>query len=85
MIKREGVETIPIEVSIPSPTPKSSPKRIATKKMRGAAPERLSLSARLLKIRALTGKNLRNSFIYRHFPHPAFYSAGEHDPLLAAL
>jgi hypothetical protein len=53
--------------------------------MRGAAPERLSLSARLLKIRALTGKNLRNSFIYRHFPHPAFYSAGEHDPLLAAL
>jgi hypothetical protein len=31
--------------------------------MRGAAPERLSLSARLLKIRALTVKNQRNSFI----------------------
>jgi hypothetical protein len=53
--------------------------------VREATPARLWLSERLLEIRALTVKWLRNLVIGRHFLHPAFYSAGNQDALLAVL
>jgi hypothetical protein len=43
--------------------PKSSPKRIATKKARESLPPGLSFSARLLKIHALTAKKDHNLLI----------------------
>lgn len=43
--------------------PKSSPKRIATKKARESPPPGLSFSARLLKIHALTVKKDHNLLI----------------------
>jgi hypothetical protein len=55
--------------------PKSSPKRIAAKKARESPPPRLSFSARLLRIHALTVKKPHNLLIWRHLPNPAFYSA----------
>src|ERR1039458_6606773 len=55
--------------------PKSSPKRIAAKKVRESPPPRLSFSARLLRIHALSVKKHHNLLIGRHLPNPAFYSA----------
>jgi hypothetical protein len=43
--------------------PKSSPKRIATKKARESLPPGLSFSTRLLKIHALTAKEDHNLLI----------------------
>jgi hypothetical protein len=54
-------------------------------KMRDAAPAPLSLSKRLPKIHALTVKWQRNLLMERHFLHPAFYSAGNQNALLAVL
>ena len=53
-------------------------------KMRDATPAGLSLSEQLLKIHALTIKEQRNLLIGRHFRHPAFYSASNQNPVLAA-
>jgi hypothetical protein len=53
--------------------------------MRDAAPAPLSLSKRLPKIHALTVKWQRNLLMERHFLHPAFYSAGNQNALLAVL
>jgi len=55
--------------------PKSSPKRITAKKAWKSPPPRLSFSARLLRIHALTVKKHHNLLIGRHLPTPAFYSA----------
>jgi hypothetical protein len=51
--------------------------------MRYAMCARFSLFERLLKIHALTVNKQRNQLIWRHFLHPAFYSAGNQNPLLA--
>jgi hypothetical protein len=51
--------------------------------VREATPARLSFSERRLKIHALTVKWQRNPLVGRHFLHPAFYSAGDQDALLA--
>jgi hypothetical protein len=52
-----------LEVSIVRTLPKSSPKRIATKKVRESLPPGVSFSARLLKIHALTAKKDHNLLI----------------------
>jgi hypothetical protein len=66
-------------------TPKSSPKRITAKKARKSPPPRLSFSARLLRIHALTVKKHHNLLIGRHLPNPAFYSAVFQNALAGAL
>jgi hypothetical protein len=65
--------------------PKSSPKRIAAKKTRESLPPRLSFSARLVKIHALSVKTHHNLLIGRHLPNPAFYSAVFQNALAGAL
>lgn len=65
--------------------PKSSPKRIAAKKARESPSPRLSFSARLVKIHALSVKNHHNLLIRRHLPIPAFYSAVFQNALVGAL
>src|ERR1039458_7732978 len=63
----------------------SSPKRITAKKARKSPPPRLSFSARLLRIHALTVKKHHNLLIGRHLPNPAFYSAVFQNALAGAL
>jgi len=53
--------------------------------VRDATPAWLSFSEGLLKIHALTLKWQRNLLVGRHFLHPAFYSAGNQNALLAVL
>src|ERR1017187_3079472 len=65
--------------------PKSSPKRIAAKKVRESPPPRLSFSARLLRIHALGVRKHRNLLIGRHLPTSAFYSAVFQNALAGAL
>ena len=65
--------------------PKSSPKRIAAKEARDSPPPRLSFSARLLRIHALSVKKHHNLLIGRHLPTPAFYSAVFQSALAGAL
>ena len=55
------------------------------KKVRDATPARLSPAERQPKIHALTVKWQRNPLVGRHFLHPAFYSAGDQNALLAVL
>ena len=64
--------------------PKTSPKRIAAKKAQESPPPRLSFSARLLRIHALSVKKHHNPLIWRHLPPSAFYSAVFQNALAAA-
>jgi hypothetical protein len=65
-------------------SPKSSPKRVAAKKARESPPSRLSFSARLLRIHALSVKKHHNLLIWKHLPNPASYSVGFQDALAEA-
>src|ERR1035441_4101151 len=75
----------PMKRSSSGQEPKSSPKRIAAKKVRESPPPRLSFSARLLRIHALGVRKHRNLLIGRHLPTSAFYSAVFQNALAGAL
>jgi hypothetical protein len=56
-------------------SPKSSPKRMATKKIGSLCRRSPSLSARTFKILASTARKHRNLLSEKHFLRSAFYSA----------
>jgi hypothetical protein len=70
------VVTLPQKTASGKPLPKSSPKRIETRKQAGSFGRDTVFSGATVKILALTAQIRRKRLSNRHFLRSAFYRAG---------